>query len=142
MIKIYSALVAKAIAWIFLASYFNVVHANKSFSGEWRYVQYIDTSKKPYSTFDIRLVEGNDGKIQGSYCFITQGGNRIDCDPDGEEINITGRAAPDDSSTEVHFYSFFGAKDGVARLSRVGNDLIWQVIKNPSGDFFYGPYKA
>jgi hypothetical protein len=129
-------------AGILLACSVNAAYAEVPFSGEWKYVEHLGASEKPYSTFDIRLTERTDGEIQGSYCFVTQGGNRIDCDPDGKAINITGHVTPDGNSAKVHFYSFFGAKDGVAELAATGSDLTWQVTKNPSGDFFYGPYKV
>lgn len=142
MKRISPRLAAIAIAVIFFVFPFAVAYAKNSFSGEWRYVDYIGTSRKPSFSFDIKLTQSADGKIQGSYCLINQSENRIDCDADNEVTNITGRGALDGSSTEVHFYSFFGGKDGVAKLSMVGNDLIWQVTKNPNGDFFYGPYKV
>ena len=105
-------------------------------------MEHLRKSERLYSTFDIKLRERNDGQIEGSYCFVTQSGNRIDCDPDGKAINIMGHVASDGMSAEVHFYSFFGAKDGLAVLSRVGSDMAWRVKQNPSGDFFYGPYKV
>lgn len=122
--------------------FINTAYAQEYFSGEWRYADYTNASKTPHLTFDIKLTQGSGGKINGSYCIITQNGNRIDCDPDGSTINITGWGVPDSNSADVHFYSFFGAKNGVAKLSRVGDDLIWRVTKDPDGDFFYGPYKA
>ena len=48
----------------------------------------------------------------------------------------------DGQHAEVHFYSFFGAKDGWADLASSGNELTWKVTKNPKGDFFYGPYSV
>jgi len=132
----------KAIAGILLACSVNAAYAETPFSGEWQYVEHLGASQKPYSTFDLRLTERADGEIHGFYCFITQNGNRIDCDPEGKAINITGRIAPDGKSAVVQFYSFFGAKGGVAELATTDNILTWRVTKNPSGDFFYGPFKV
>ncbi|WP_051980374.1 hypothetical protein [Burkholderia sp. 9120] len=132
----------KAIAGIALAYSVNGAYAQGPFSGDWKYVERADASGKPYSTFEVKLTELADGQLQGSYCFVTQSGNRIDCDPDRKAINITGLVAPDGKSAEVHFYSFFGAKDGVAELATPGSDLNWRVTQNPRGDFFYGPYKV
>lgn len=114
--------------------------ADKPFSGEWESVESMPGSSKVYSTFDLKLIELDDGTVQGSYCFVTQGGNRIDCDPDGAK-NITGRVSENGHQAEVYFYSFFGAKDGVAELAIKDGTLTWVVTKRPSGDFFYGPYK-
>ncbi|WGS51550.1 hypothetical protein LFL96_08645 [Paraburkholderia sp. D15] len=143
MNKISSALIPiKMIVGIALAYSVNVVYAQGPFSGDWKYVERADASGKPYSTFEVRLTESADGRLQGAYCFVTQSGNRIDCDPDRKAINITGRVATDGRSAEVHFYSFFGGKDGVAELATTDDELNWRVIQNPRGDFFYGPYKV
>ncbi|WP_322011706.1 hypothetical protein [Paraburkholderia sp. J12] len=115
--------------------------AEDHFSGNWEYVEHVSGSSKPYSTFEIKLNESPDGTVTGSYCFITQNGNRIDCGKEGEE-NIYGHAREDGQSAEIHFYSFFGAKDGLADLSNYNNTLKWKVTKNPKGDFFYGPYSV
>ncbi|MGF6604096.1 hypothetical protein P3T23_008851 [Paraburkholderia sp. GAS448] len=83
------------------------------FSGNWEYAEYVTGSSKPYSTFEIKLNEARDGTVTGSYCFITQNGNRIDCSVDREE-NISGHVREDGQLAKIHFYSFFGAKDGSA----------------------------
>ncbi|HEY2020272.1 hypothetical protein [Paraburkholderia sp.] len=113
--------------------------ADGKFSGDWEYVEYLTGSSKPYSTFEIKLNEADDGAVTGSYCFITQNGNRIDCSTNGIE-NISGHVREDGRHAEIHFYSFFGAKDGFADLASYDDALIWKVTKNPKGDFFYGPY--
>jgi hypothetical protein len=132
-----------SIIWaITLACIPNSYAADNSFSGEWEYVEYVPGSAKPYSTFDIKLTQSRDGTIHGAYCFITQNGNRIDCDPDGVANNIIGHLTEDSRKAQVRFYSFFGAKGGEAELMRTDNNLIWNVKKNPVGDFFYGPYRV
>ncbi|WP_322032670.1 hypothetical protein [Paraburkholderia sp. J76] len=115
--------------------------AEGKFSGDWEYIEHIAGSSKPYSTFEIKLGESRDGALTGSYCFITQNGNRIDCDTNGAK-NIFGRVREDGGHAEVHFHSFFGAKDGLADITSNGDKLMWRVTKNPKGDFFYGPYSA
>lgn len=115
--------------------------ADGRFSGDWEYVELVAGSSKPYSTFEIKLNEAGDGTVTGSYCFITQNGNRIDCDINGAE-NITGHVREDGRRAEVHFYSFFGAKDGLADLVSYDDALTWKVANNPKGDFFYGPYSV
>ena len=126
----------------FCTVFLTAAHAQSLFSGEWKYTEHTNMSKVPYLTFDIKLTQNKEGKINGSYCIITQTGNRIDCDPDSDALNIAGWGEPNNSSAEIHFYSFFGAKNGIAKLSLVGDELIWLVTKNPDGGFFYGPYKA
>jgi hypothetical protein len=115
--------------------------AASNFSGNWEYVEHVDGSGKPYSTFKIKLNEKSDGVVTGSYCFITQSGNRIDCDTDGAK-NIVGHIDENSQHAQVRFYSFFGAKDGVADLSYSDDTLTWKVTSNPVGEFFYGPYVA
>jgi hypothetical protein len=127
-----------AVACLFLHSIAWAVAAG-NFSGNWEYVERVDGSSKPYSTFEMKLNETSDGAVTGSYCFITQRGNRIDCDTGGAK-NIAGHVEEDGRHATVNFYSFFGAKGGVANLSSNDDTLTWKVTGNPSGDFFYGPY--
>jgi hypothetical protein len=126
------------IAAVVLSIHSTLLAADNRFSGSWEYVEHVAGSNKPYSTFDIKLNEADDGTITGSYCFVTQNGNRTDCSADGVN-NISGHAR-EGGRAEIDFYSFFGAKDGVAELISSGNTLQWTVTKNPTGDFFYGPY--
>lgn len=131
LIVVTSALLFQSISWA----------AEGVFSGDWEYVEHVTGSSKSYSTFEIKLREAGDGSVTGSYCLVTQNGNRIDCGADGTE-NISGHAQEDGRRAEVHFYSFFGAKDGLAELRSYDNSLTWKVTKNPEGDFFYGPYSV
>jgi len=114
---------------------------NGRFNGDWEYLERADTSGNENSVLRIELAEANDGVLSGSYCFVTQNGTRADCDTSGIE-NIHGRVMKDGHDAKVNFYSFFGAKDGMAILSVSGDTLTWKVTVNPVGDFFYGPYFA
>ncbi|PRE06866.1 hypothetical protein [Burkholderia multivorans] len=107
--------------------------------GEWRYVSAQHEGKKPYSTFVIQLHRSSGNQVAGAYCFITEEGQRVDCDPDGVS-NLSGVISPDGSRATINFFSFFGAKDGVADVSLSNGELHWKVVKNPDGDFFYGPF--
>jgi len=69
-------------------------------SGNWEYVEYVDGSSKPYSTFEIKLNETSDGAVTGSYCFIMQSGNRIDCGAGGAK-NIAGHVDEDGRHASV-----------------------------------------
>lgn len=111
------------------------------FSGDWEYVEYLAGSSKPYSTFEIKLHEARNGTVTGFYCFITQNGNRIDCGTNGTE-NIFGHVRENGRRAEVQFYSFSGAKAGLADLVSYDDALTWKVTKKPMGDFFYGPYSV
>ncbi len=131
LMPVASALLFHSTAWA----------AEGRFSGDWEYVEHLAGANKPYSTFEIKLHEARDGTVTGSYCFITQNGNRIDCDTDGAE-NISGHVSEDEQHAGVRFYSFFGAKDGFADLASYDDALTWKVKKSPKGDFFYGPYSV
>lgn len=80
-----------------------------SIVGEWRYVSAQHEGKKPYSTFVVKLRKSSGNQIAGSYCFITDKGGRVDCDPGGAS-NLDGTIAPDGLSATINFFSFFGAK--------------------------------
>ncbi|MBJ9940918.1 hypothetical protein I7819_13595 [Burkholderia multivorans] len=107
--------------------------------GEWRYVSTQHEGGKPYSTFVIKLHKSSSNKIAGSYCFITEEGRRIDCDPEGMS-NLDGVISPDGLQATINFFSFFGARNGIADISLNNSELHWKVVKNPDGDFFYGPF--
>ncbi|WP_124084050.1 hypothetical protein [Burkholderia gladioli] len=109
------------------------------FLGEWRYVSTQHEGTKPYSTFVIKLHKSSGNQIIGSYCFITEEGRRIDCDPEGSN-NLNGTISPDGSRATINFFSFFGAKNGTADISINKGELHWKVTRNPDGDFFYGPF--
>jgi len=115
--------------------------SEQSFYGTWEYVEYVNSAKTPFGVYNISLTEASDGAISGYYCFVTQSGNRVDCDPDKSAKNITGKVTADPTRAIVHFSSFFGAKDGIAELTLAGTTLSWKVVSEPTGGFFYGPYK-
>lgn len=117
----------------------NKFESNGAVYGEWRSIEFLRGESKPYSTFVIKLRKLNDGHVSGGYCFITQGVRRIDCDPDGVVDNLSGDVDADGRHARLNFYSYFGAKNGVADVNLNKGDLIWSVIKAPIGDFFYGP---
>jgi hypothetical protein len=108
------------------------------FSGEWTSVENVAGQSKPYSIFTITLNEDEAGNVHGAYCFITQGGNRVDCSS-GKELNINGRVEDNKIIAAVNFYSFFGATDGMAEITVSGDWLIWNVVKHPEGGNYYGP---
>lgn len=112
------------------------------FSGKWEYVDNIGESEKPYSVFDLILSEDEKGDIRGSYCFVTQSGSRIDCDPESE-LNVHGSIEDSTGKATVNFNSSFGAKDGVAELSiNADGTLVWDVVKQPQGGDYYGPIRV
>lgn len=109
-----------------------------SFSGKWTSAETVEGQRKPYSTFTITLSEDRAGNIQGSYCFITQNGNRIDCSPD-KELNISGQVERDEGVAVIKFFSFFGAVGGIAKITVGDGELIWDVVTLPKGGDYYGP---
>jgi hypothetical protein len=116
-----------------------LVKAEESdFSGSWGIDGNLVGSSKRSSIFEIKLKETSDGSVTGSYCSVTQSGNRIDCSTDDTE-NISGYISKNGRDAEVNFYSFFGGKAGVAVLSRNRDMLTWKVTRNPTGGPFYGP---
>jgi hypothetical protein len=107
--------------------------------GNWRYAETNQGHTKPDSTFVIRLHKTTSNRLEGSYCFITQEGIRLDCDPEGQQQNLKGSLSPDGQHVRIDFFSFFGAKNGVADISINDGKLTWKVVKLPKGGFFYGP---
>ncbi|HDR8868199.1 hypothetical protein [Burkholderia territorii] len=110
------------------------------FTGKWTSTEIVEGQSRPYSTFTINLNEDGAGNIHGEYCFVTQNGNRIDCNP-GNEFNISGKVENGKSVAVVSFYSFFGAMGGVAKITANDSWLIWDVITPPKGGDYYGPLR-
>jgi len=95
-------------------------------------------------SFNLALEqEGN--KLKGRYCAVAQNGNRIDCDPDKDNI----RGDVKGSESEVAFDSYYGegmgkrgGNVGKAKISIRGNKLEWIVIESPKNTYYYCPNKA
>lgn len=106
--------------------------------GHWEAMKYTTDTTVPYSTFQLDLhVSGK--RIVGKYCFVTQSGRKIDCDPDGED-NISGEISNANSAVAtLKFKSFFGARGGEANIYFEDDSLQWQVQILPTGGQFYGP---
>jgi hypothetical protein len=112
---------------------------SSEYAGTWSFEKDVSGQSTPYSTFELDIgVRGND--VSGRYCYITQSGNKIDCEP-SDPPNIHGSIGSD-GALQVSFNSFSGASGGVATISREGDKLLWKVVKNPLGDGFYGPEQA
>jgi len=90
---------------------------------------------KELSMLDLSLRQ-KDNTLTGTYCYIAQAGNRIDCPPD-DEINIHGIVR--NGKAEVVFNSSFGGKNGHARLELNGEQMMWQLTKPPVRGDYYAP---
>lgn len=106
------------------------------FVGEW---EMESNSKNGSDTFSINFSKSSKGILEGYYCAVARNGGKIDCTTD-KEINIT-EVKKEDEGYLVSFKSFFGAKDGVAKISIKNDKVFWQVIKKPIGEF-YCPLEA
>jgi hypothetical protein len=106
--------------------------------GAWQSVTKVKGKAEPISVFSIKLhVRGPE--IGGQYCYVTQYGNKADCDPSNNE-NISG-FIKDDNEGVVTFFSFFGGRNGEAKISIRNGKLLWKVTKIPTGAF-YGPMQS
>ncbi|CAN7757023.1 hypothetical protein [Paraburkholderia hospita] len=106
-----------------------------SFEGSWNWSVAPSTR-----TFSIELnAHGN--VLKGQYCAVAENGNRTDCD-DERNTNIDGVIDRTGQSATVHFSSFFGAKNGKARIAIQNDHLLWHITKNPDDGEFYAPSDA
>ncbi|MEG6215075.1 hypothetical protein UXO42_07935 [Enterobacter quasihormaechei] len=101
------------------------------FSGQW------SGEEKNKSTLTLNLKQTGQ-EIQGNYCYITQGGNRIDC-PLDNEINLKGRVA--NNNANIEFNSSFGGEKGRATLAVNGNEMMWSLITPPGKGEYYAPVR-
>ena len=105
---------------------------------DWIAEKFIDG--QPYSTLTLTLVESDNSRLTGNYCFITKFGKRIDCDPD-ESINHI-KGVKTKKHAKIEFYSSFAMAYGKARLIFNKDTALWETTEVPKGERFYGPYKA
>jgi len=108
-------------------------HATEIYSGEWVGENKVDGTQVSSFTLDI---EQNGTSLEGQYCYISQGGNRIDC-PDKDVKNLHGTV--NESSAIIHFDSSFGGKNGQAVIKVSGSSMIWKLLKEPIDGNFYAP---
>ncbi|CAM8510946.1 MULTISPECIES: hypothetical protein [Enterobacter] len=119
------------------AARFNAMHfatnsqSELAFDGEWTGEFGND------STLTLRLAESGN-RITGSYCYISQKGNRIDC-PEDDERNLTGTIAGNRASVE--FNSSFGGPGGRAVLEIKGSEMEWRLATPPQNGNYYAPQR-
>lgn len=105
--------------------------ARRAFDGVWTGESGTD------STLTLRLVESGD-RISGSYCYISQRGNRIDC-PAEDERNLSGTIAG--NRANVKFDSTFGGVDGQAVLEINASKMEWRLVTPPQKGNYYAPLR-
>ncbi|EMN1409029.1 hypothetical protein [Enterobacter nematophilus] len=89
------------------------------------------------STLTLRLAESGN-RITGSYCYISQRGNRIDC-PEDDEQNLSGTIVGNRASVE--FNSSFGGVGGRAVLEIKGSAMEWRLVTPPQKGNYYAPLR-
>ncbi|HBL4907172.1 hypothetical protein [Enterobacter hormaechei] len=114
------------------AARFNAMHfatniqAGLAFDGDWAGEFEND------STLTLRLAESGN-RITGSYCYISQRGNRIDC-PEDDEQNLSGTIAG--NRANVEFNSSFGGPGGRAVLEIKGREMEWRLVTPQKGNYY------
>ena len=104
-------------------------NAESNFTGRW------EGEDEGQSTLNLSLNQtGN--VLTGTYCYITQAGNRIDC-PGDEEDNIHGLVS--NGKAEIIFDSSFGGKNGRATIELDGAKMKWHLVKAPMKGNYYAP---
>jgi len=100
------------------------------FSGSWDYdgITDIDVGEPAQCTFTVTLKQ-NGNKISGDYTAIALDGNRID---DGNKIvgAISGNTA------DVQFESGSWGGKGRAKMTHVGNKLMWEITETTKPGFW------
>ncbi|MDT3412476.1 hypothetical protein [Kosakonia cowanii] len=100
-----------------------------SFTGTWQ------GKGNDASTLSLKLTQmGN--KVIGTYCYITQQGNRIDC-ADEDKPNLLGSVK--NNVATISFDSNFGAVNGQATLKLEGSTLRWTMTRTPVNGEYYAP---
>ncbi|SJZ40563.1 hypothetical protein [Pantoea eucalypti] len=108
--------------------------ASDDFTGQWSGQQKNDNGSL-YSTLTLKLKQNNNN-VTGSYCYVTRGGNKIDC-PESNGSNLKGTA--NGKKALIEFDSSFGGAKGKANLEIKDNKILWNLIKDPENGEFYAP---
>jgi len=108
--------------------------ASDNFTGQWSGQEKNDNGSL-YSTLTLKLKQNNNN-ITGIYCYVTRGGNKIDC-PDDNDSNLKGTA--NGKNALIEFDSSFGGVKGKANLELKDNKVLWKLIKDPENGDFYAP---
>ncbi|WP_313698891.1 hypothetical protein [Pantoea sp.] len=108
--------------------------ASDDFTGQWSGQEKNDNGSL-YSTLTLKLKQNNNN-ITGSYCYVTRGGNKIDC-PEGDGSNLKGTA--NGKKALIEFDSAFGGVKGKASLELKDNKVLWKLIKDAENGEFYAP---
>ncbi|EOV9550538.1 hypothetical protein [Cronobacter sakazakii] len=114
---------------LFLALCSLSAFADERFSGQWEG----ENGAGSVLTLDLKQ---NAQMINGTYCYITQRGNRIDCAAPGE-TNLRGTSTG--NRADVAFDSTFGGVNGQASLEVEGDRMTWRLIKVPVKGGYYAP---
>lgn len=97
------------------------------FSGSWGYdgITDVDVGTPAQCTFTITLKQkGN--KVSGEYEAVALNGNRIDIDEEGGN-KITGVISG--NIADVQFESASWGGNGNAKITHLGNKLMWEITK-------------
>lgn len=113
---------------LFFLFNFNYLHALPK-EGSWTEEIYTDNDEIPYSIFSIELKFEDNDKVNGEVCSIIQYGNKNDCP-------ILFSSTLIDNKIKVHFDSTFGGINGLAVITIQGNDLSWDLINAPEGEYY------
>jgi hypothetical protein len=108
--------------------------ASDDFTGQWSGQEENDNGSL-YSVLTLKLKQNNNN-ITGSYCYVTRGGNKIDCPVDNDS-NLKGTT--NGKSALIEFDSSFGGVKGKANLEFKDNKVLWKLIKDPENGEFYAP---
>jgi uncharacterized protein (DUF2249 family) len=99
------------------------------FIGKWEWES--DNGDQDFSV-DIKRVGNN---LVGDYCCVMQKGKKMDCSE--EKNNVSFRVPiPGSNSFITTFKSSFSQTSGQVKISFDGKNLIWQVTKEPTGEYY------
>ena len=121
------------------SDFFEVINNKKqdiNITGEWFYELNSSENELLNRTFQINIIV-KDGILKGQYCAIAKNGNKIDCSDD-EINNLSGEITGD--KIKVKFFSFFGGKNGEAKISILNeNSINWKITKPVEDGESYAP---
>ena len=104
------------------------------FSGSWSFdgLTDIDVGEPAQCTFTLKLKQyGN--KLSGDYIAVALDGRRIDFDEDGGNKII---GVINGNTADVQFESGSWGGKGRAKITHMGNRLMWEIAETTKPDFW------
>ena len=130
------------IEYLFLTVFFlsctSDIHSQSdtcSLCGNWKWEKNNDLT---YFTLKIKLKKGI---LFGRHCYVLNKGDKVDCASMPPDTTFSINKYDFSNTLKVKVKSIFSEDYGEASITLVGEKLYWELLKKPTGEYYF-PDKA